>query len=1068
MSEPLTLLATLVVTATVGSSPATTTAAPLESTAIAPAASASGPSASKPSKAVLEDVRVVRDAAGMRLQVDGRDTFVFGMNWAYMPIGENYAYDFWGKPDGFIEAALAREMPLLRAMGVNVIRQYVGIPARWITYIFETYGIRTVLNHSLGRYGHSIDGVWVPTIDYSSPRHREVLKAEVLGLVEAYRGTPGLLMWLLGNENNYGLFWASAEVEDLPLDKQGDARAAYLYSLFGEVIDGIHALDSKHPVAIANGDLQFIDLIKVHCPNLDVLGSNVYRGASAGDAFQRTRDILGVPLMFTEFGSDAFDAKRAVEDDVAQAEYLRRQWEEIYLQASGKGGVGNAIGGMVFQWSDEWWKHLQESNLSVHDNTASWANAAYPSDFVDGADNMNEEWFGITAKGPTGPDGLYTVTPRTAYYVLRAGFALDPYASSTTPEAIRAHWSRLSPMENVELTAPSAVARANLRLDVMERAVVAGLRLDLNTFTTGGTNLSDAARQSTRLQHQESLYATLAVRPSADISARASVNVLGGVAENPIDEIYFENRGRAQRVMGADGRVITLRDPERLKLYQAQFEWKTSWVEIEGFYRVGHNHWAYEGDFFGFYGEAYYQHMVDMFNADAPNGVVLTGRRGLEGLKVAFGPELWWGANPALVAKYHKTMGPLTFALVHHEDLADRAGAPTSSFIPQPLIRRSSLYLAYRHDRFTLHAGALMSGSNREGRRFTSVRTADGPGYLGTEYDVFDDVVRVSDALGGRVRLMYAGDRINFYAQGGYRGLVADTGPDYAITFTGWSLKESAQGNHFHVATGATLALGDFQIAPNVLYQKPLEGPLPNIPDLFDPSSGQIYRGVRPRNQLDDPFWVRSNREMLGLELLIAYDPTPATWAWQWDSVFREDAPFAAFVDFVYRVLPTSMDSGLGVSADGIVFAFPGAPPARNLWEVRARTISKLSEKTRLVTHLYGGITQSTGDSARTVERFGGEARLVWDRLSIEGSVKLNDWGPFDYHRDFNLTFPLQLTADVSWSAQTPGWLVQAFTRLGLRAKYRTLDAFSPRLDLTTAATSGREWELMTYVQIFL
>jgi hypothetical protein len=120
------------------------------------------------------------------------------------------------------------------------------------------------------------------------------------------------------------------------------------------------------------------------------------------------------------------------------------------------------------------------------------------------------------------------------------------------------------------------------------------------------------------------------------------------------------------------------------------------------------------------------------------------------------------------------------------------------------------------------------------------------------------------------------------------------------------------------------------------------------------------------------------------------------------------------------------------------------------------------------VTHLYGGITQSTGDSARTVERFGGEARLVWDRLSIEGSVKLNDWGPFDYHRDFNLTFPLQLAADVSWSAQTPGWLVQAFTRLGLRAKYRTLDAFSPRLDLTTAATSGREWELMTYVQIFL
>ena len=50
----------------------------------------------------------------MRLQVDGRDFMVYGMNWTYIPIGENYAYDFWGQPDDFIKAALAVEMPLLR------------------------------------------------------------------------------------------------------------------------------------------------------------------------------------------------------------------------------------------------------------------------------------------------------------------------------------------------------------------------------------------------------------------------------------------------------------------------------------------------------------------------------------------------------------------------------------------------------------------------------------------------------------------------------------------------------------------------------------------------------------------------------------------------------------------------------------------------------------------------------------------------------------------------------------------------------------------------------------------
>jgi hypothetical protein len=31
-------------------------------------------------------------------------------------------------------------------MGVNVIRQYTGIPAKWIQYIYENYGIYTMLN----------------------------------------------------------------------------------------------------------------------------------------------------------------------------------------------------------------------------------------------------------------------------------------------------------------------------------------------------------------------------------------------------------------------------------------------------------------------------------------------------------------------------------------------------------------------------------------------------------------------------------------------------------------------------------------------------------------------------------------------------------------------------------------------------------------------------------------------------------------------------------------------------------------------------------------------------------
>ena len=102
--------------------------------------------------------------------------------------------------------------------------------------------------------------------------------------------------------------------------------------------------------AIANGDLQYIDLIAKHCKGMDVMGSNVYRGISARDFFQVVKDKLGVPVIFTEFGSDAFNARTNREDQAMQARYLLGQWQEIFAQSAGKGRGGNAAGGPAFQW----------------------------------------------------------------------------------------------------------------------------------------------------------------------------------------------------------------------------------------------------------------------------------------------------------------------------------------------------------------------------------------------------------------------------------------------------------------------------------------------------------------------------------------------------------------------------------------------------------------------------------------------------------------------------------------------------------------------------------------------
>ena len=104
--------------------------------------------------AQADRVSVIRSQEGTKLVVNGKDFMMNGMNWDYIPIGTNTVNaEFWKKPDDIIKAGLDTEMSLLKNMGVNVIRQYTGVPAKWIRYIYENYGIYTMLNHSFGRYG---------------------------------------------------------------------------------------------------------------------------------------------------------------------------------------------------------------------------------------------------------------------------------------------------------------------------------------------------------------------------------------------------------------------------------------------------------------------------------------------------------------------------------------------------------------------------------------------------------------------------------------------------------------------------------------------------------------------------------------------------------------------------------------------------------------------------------------------------------------------------------------------------------------------------------------------------
>ena len=1016
-------------------------------------------------------VSVINNEQGLKLSVDGNDFMINGMNWDYFPIGTNFNYSLWKQSEDVIKAALDAEMGLLQNMGVNAIRVYTGIQPKWITYIYETYGIHTMLNHSFGRYGLTINGVYKPITDYRDPETQEILLSDMTDMATTYGNTPGLLLYLLGNENNYGLFWAGAETEDFPDDKEkevavGEQRGRPMYKLMNDAAIKMKSIDGNHPIAICNGDVLFIDIIAEECNDIDIYGTNMYRGKSFGDAFQVVKEKLNMPIMFTEFGADSFNALTNQEDQKMQAFYMVNNWKDIYENAAGLGKSENSIGGFTFQFSDGWWKFGQTKNLEVHDNNASWLGGGYLLDTKNGSNNMNEEWFGICAKGPTNSAGLYTLYPRAAYYALKEAHDLNPYGLGVTGATVAKHFSDIPLMGAVLKARGDKAALGGNR-----KIRLSTLRAEFTTFNTGGSlltteNLNDVSGQTypnkTGFDRMESYYVGVQGQASPNMRAEVNFNILGNVAGNPIDEIFYENVGRTITVSSPNG-PVNLTDNNRFRVYNASFEWNAENFEMRGFYRTGHYHWGYEGDFFGLYPESNYGPNLDIYNGEV-SGVEVDGKGVLEGLKAAFGPQLWWGANPAVLLKYSKQIGHYNFTGVFHEDIDSNTEAQTSGFIPLPKTRRLTFALERKGANFGIQMGAIWGGQPLLGREYQDIKYNNG---LST---VVLDKIKSTDNWGGKVKITYENGSFQWYGQGAVMGLVANGGADQTQTFTGWKLKDNGSGNQSNFLTGFAYSMGNFQIAPNFLWQKPLVAAMPN--DVNAPG--------RLRNVVDDPFAVIGNRETTAGELLLTFDPTPATWMYEWDNDRSEDAKFAMNLGFVYRHLPTTQDAWIGFLANRSSFAFPNSTPAEDLWEVNSRIVSKLNPEFGFIANLYYGNAQSNGSDERLITRGGGDIRMIYNKLKVTAMAKFNDWGPFDYHRDFNLTYPAQLILDISTSVGKPNWFILPNTKVGLRGTWRSLDQYSPRYTPTQTASAfatvptispvgfdnGSEWEIRTYIHI--
>ncbi|MCJ7592670.1 MAG: hypothetical protein MUO51_15100, partial [Woeseiaceae bacterium] len=736
-----------------------------------------------------------KDDSGWKLQVNGEDYYIKGVVWSYSPRNQNYTYNLWGESDDFIRKVLDYEFGLMKAAGINTIRSFAMIPPEWITYIYKEHGIRTAINPLMGRYGENIGGVWTPNMDYSDELTRATLKSNMLNLVDQYKNTPGLLMFAFGNESNYGLSWSSFEIENLPVGEQNTAKARYLYSLFNEVVKAGKTIAPNVPFTIVNGDVQYIDLIAELMPDLDLLGVNAYRGKSFTDLWATVDQKLDLPVLFFEFGSDAFNAREFEEDQVSQALILKDQWKEMYNKAAGNGEEGNSIGGFVFEWRDEWWKYLQTENLNIQDTNASWANQGYLFDWADGKNNMNEEWFGITALGLPNSEGVYTARPRAAYDVLSEIWHMDPYLFK------KSAFNQAIDNFNMEYYALKGEVRQlkSQSTETKKKLHFVGGRLNAEMLLKGtDVDISQNGENGTEFSDGQMVFLDFAFEPSDKLSGQFTLNVLGNVANKEPLEIAYGRRGLPVTITtevpdfatgGTTTNDVSFTDRERVEIYDFEANYQGESFDINAFYHTPRYHWGYEGDFFGLVPENTDLSGMDIWNAKAPEGVELIGKGRWEGLTLLAGPEVYWGANPKFIIKYDFKLAGIDLTFIHSEDIARQGESTSATGATQRQSRQTTLYAVKEFTENTkLELGGIMAATEKIDDIYDRVN-ADG--------DIVLDQIDAEDTLGFRAKFSFPLLGTRSYISAHHAGLVADGGSP--LKDFGWrdpsGLPYSGQGN---------------------------------------------------------------------------------------------------------------------------------------------------------------------------------------------------------------------------------------------------------------------------------
>ena len=342
--------------------------------------------------------------SGRQLFIDSKPFFVKGICYSPIPINESVYFapygDYFSADYSFI---WLRDLPLIRAMGVNVVRTYGWQPSVDHSSFLDALAandLYLMATYYLGDHTESP----VSTED----QRKDLIKGFVTE-VERYASHPSLLMWSFGNELNgvwngflqelgksgetpcgwddryddLGGCWVHKGVAPLPGSRCYDTSYCVYSRLFGFIDDAARAAKEVADVMVVSAFAD-VDALsdKVEragdlAPNVDAWTAQVYRGGSFGTFFEGMGNSTAKPVLLTEYGVDAYhdecgegkhtpcyntlgDSSNSYEDEYAQAEFARNLTLEIFDAGSDKESCAGArhgwtnctcIGGFLMSWT---------------------------------------------------------------------------------------------------------------------------------------------------------------------------------------------------------------------------------------------------------------------------------------------------------------------------------------------------------------------------------------------------------------------------------------------------------------------------------------------------------------------------------------------------------------------------------------------------------------------------------------------------------------------------------------------------------------------------------------------